>query len=157
MTIQQNETEQLLKLLVGVYEAKMNQNVRFDSKNVDQKLLDICSQTIDKHFCIHEKFENTSFDYYDEVDGISDTDTNENYPDLEDACDFIAKSMEKLTASNPGFQKQVEKMDGALETLASSLITDQCFKAYESLMKPFENFKGSDVQIEGLLLSARVS
>ena len=48
-------------------------------------------------------------------------------------------------------------MDEALEKYANSLITDQCFKAYESLMKPFENFKGKDVQIEGLLLTARVS
>ena len=44
-----------------------------------------------------------------------------------------------------------------LEKIASSLVADQCFKAYESLMKPFENFKGKDVQIDGLLLTARVS
>ena len=156
MTIQQNETEKIFKLLVGVYETKMNKHVKFCSEYVDQKLLEICSETIDKRYFIHESIENTSFDYFDEVDGISNTDTNENYADLEDTVDFIAKTMEKISASNPAFQKQVESMDEALETFASSLITDQCFKAYESLMKPFENFKGSDVQIEGLLLSARV-
>ena len=45
----------------------------------------------------------------------------------------------------------------ALEKYARSLIADQCFKAYESLMKPFENFKGKDIQIDALLLTARVS
>ena len=64
--------------------------------------------------------------------------------------------MEIIGDSNKGFQDEVDSLNESLETYAKSLISDQCFKAYESLMKPFENFKETDVQIEGLLLTARV-
>lgn len=166
MKISANETENILKVMVEVYlsmaihiydadhEASLNQNVEIQTDDSNKKLVGICTKFIESRLPIHEKVVNCG--YYDDVDGTSSAETIDTFTDLEETVDFIARTMEMISESNEGFQDEVDSLNESLETYANSLISDQCFKAYESLMKPFENFKESDVQIEGLLLTARV-
>ena len=162
MTISANETEHILKTLVEVYlsmampivEPSLNRNLETPMNKSNEKLVEICTEMIEARLPIHDNVVNCN--YFDDVDGISSAETIDSFTDLEETVDFIASTMEMISESNEGFQDEVDSLNESLETYAHSLISDQCFKAYESLMKPFENFKESDVQIEGLLLTARV-
>ena len=166
MTISANETANILKVLVEVHlsmaihicdsdlESSLTQNFKIQTDDSNKKLVGICTKLIESRLPIHEKVVNCG--YYDDVDGTSSAETIDTFTDLEETVDFIARTMEMISESNEGFQDEVDSLNESLETYANSLISDQCFKAYESLMRPFENFKESDVQIEGLLLTARV-
>ena len=166
MTISANETANILKVLVEVHlsmaihicdsdlESSLTQNFKIQTDDSNKKLVGICTKLIESRLPIHENVVNCG--YYDDVDGTSSAETIDTFTDLEETVDFIARTMEMISESNEGFQDEVDSLNESLETYANSLISDQCFKAYESLMKPFENFKESDVQIEGLLLTARV-
>ena len=163
MKISANETANILKVLVEVHlsmalhicdsddESSLNQNVEIHTDDSNKKLVGICTKLIESRLPIHE-----NCGYYDDVDGMSSAETIDTFTDLEETVDFIARTMEIISDSCKEFQDEVDSLNESLETYAHSLISDQCFKAYESLMKPFENFKESDVQIEGLLLTARV-
>ena len=167
MTVCANESEHILKVLVEVlvdlsmtipiYESNLNTKLQIQTNNSDKKLKETCTKLIEARVPIYENVVDTYSGYYDDVDGISSAETIDTLTDLEETVDYIARTMEIISESSKEFQDEVDSLNESLETYASSLISDQCFEAYESLMKPFENFKGSDVQIEGLLLSARVS
>ena len=162
MTISANETEHILKTLVEVYlsmampivEPSLNRNLETPMNKSNEKLVEICTEMIEARLPIHDNVVNCN--YFDDVDGISSAETIDSFTDLEETVDFIASTMEMISESNEGFQDEVDSLKESLEAYASSLISDQCFQAYESLMKPFEKFKGSDIQIEGLLLTAKV-
>ena len=177
MKISANETANILKVLVEIHlsmaihicdsdhESSLNQNVEIHTDDSNKKLVGICTKLIESRLPIHEKVPiheivkvpiHENCVYYDDVDGMSSAETIDTFTDLEETVDFIARTMEIISESNEGFQDEVDSLNESLETYAHSLISGQCFKAYESLMKPFENFKESDVQIEGLLLTARV-
>ena len=115
MTIEKNETEKILKMLVGVYESHLNENKLVMMEDIDEDLLEICTKTMQKHISVHEPIENTGsfcgpFDdvdgisgYYDNVDSVDGvSDISENYDDLDSTVDFIAKTMEQISASHPG-------------------------------------------------------
>ena len=96
----------------------------------------------------HDRPPNTTDDLEDKfVDDYS----------LEDTVDYITKTMEDITASNPDFKNQTDGLDALFRDYASSIIRGASYNAFQEMMRPFLKFRGTDVEVEGLLLSATVS
>ena len=77
--------------------------------------------------------------------------------DLEDTVDYITKTMEDITASNPEFRNQTDGLNALFRDYAKSIIRGASYNAFQEMMRPFLKFRGTDVEVEGLLLSATVS
>ena len=65
--------------------------------------------------------------------------------------------MEDITASNPDFKNHTDGFSELFRDYASSIIRDGSYTAFQEMMKPFSKFPGTDIEVEGLLLSATVS
>ena len=65
--------------------------------------------------------------------------------------------MEDITASNPDFKDQTDGLNALFRDYANSIIRGASYNAFQEMMRPFLKFQGTDVEVEGLLLSATVS
>ena len=76
---------------------------------------------------------------------------------LEDTVDYLTKIMEDITASNPDFKNQTDGLNALFRDYARSIIRRASYNAFQEMMRPFLKFRGTDIEVEGLLLSATVS
>ena len=76
---------------------------------------------------------------------------------LEDTIDYITKIMEDITASNPDFKNQTDELNALFRDYACSIIRNASYNAFQEMMRPFSKFPGTDIEVEGFLLSATVS
>ena len=90
MTIEKNETEKILKLLVGVYESHLNENELTMMEDIDQDLLEICEKTMRKHISVHEPIKNTGLlcGPFDDLDGISGNYDDQRSADTDKSSDM---------------------------------------------------------------------
>ena len=97
----------------------------------------------------HDRPPNTS-------DALEDKFIDE-FGNLEDTVDYITKTMEDITSSNPDFKDQTDGLNALFRDYAKSIIRNASYNAFQEMMRPFLKFQGTDLEVEGLLLSATVS
>ena len=97
----------------------------------------------------HDRPPNTS-------DALEDKFIDE-FGNLEDTVDYITKTMEDITSSNPDFKNQTDGLNALFRDYANSIIRNASYNAFQEMMRPFLKFQGTDLEVEGLLLSATVS
>ena len=76
---------------------------------------------------------------------------------LEETIDFVTKSMEQITSTNPDFAKQTDGLNQLFKYYTNSIKRGTCYNIYENVIGSFPNLKSIDLKLEGLLLSAGVS
>ena len=76
---------------------------------------------------------------------------------LEETIDFVTKSMEQITSTNPDFAKQTDGLNQLFKDYTNSIKRGTCYNIYENVIRSFPNLKSIDLKLEGLLLSAGVS
>ena len=70
----------------------------------------------------------------------------------DEIAELISKGYEDIRASNP----EIWSTEQQIDEIIAEVIRKKSFRAFEQLMSPFEGFKGIDLQIDVLLLAAKL-
>ena len=89
---------------------------------------------------------------------------------LEDTVDYMTKTMEEITSSNPDFRDQTDGLTQWFRDYANQIIRSNevfnnkvnsnkvyRYKVYENIIGSLSNIQKIDLELGGLLLSASVS